>query len=116
MALDKPDTIDFLTIAHDGSIGVILAAYIDDREELETLALIQQKLSRYFDFIESGEVYDRASRMAGRMVPPTTPVRIELRTSRPLDGAEGPRFVQYVSDVCREAGVGFEHRVQSERT
>lgn len=116
MALDKPDTIDFLAIARDGGIVLVLAAYIDDREELETLALIQQKLNRYFDCIESGEVYEKASEVAKRTVPPTTPVKIELTTSRGLDGAEGPRFLQHVAAVCREAGVGFEYTVQSEQS
>ena len=115
MGLDENDTIDFLTIAHDGTVTLVLAAYIDDREELETLSLIQKKLNRYFDCIESGEVFERASEVAQRTIPSTTPVKIELRTSRGLDGAEGPRFVQHVAAVCREAGVGFEYRVQPEQ-
>lgn len=115
MALDQPDTIDLLCLRPDGSILLVLAAHIDDREELETLASIQRKLNRYFDCIASGEAWERASEMAGRTIPSTTRASIELRTSRALDGTEGRQFIEHVAAVCREAGVGFEHRVQPEQ-
>lgn len=115
MALDKTDTIDFLTIAHDGSISVVLAAYLDEREEMENLRLMQDKLHRYLDFIESGEVFEKATEVAKRVVPPTTPVRIEVVANRELQSPVGPRFLEHVASAYRESGIGFEYRVQAEK-
>lgn len=116
MAIDKKDTIDFLCLKKDGTIAVVLAAFLDDHEETENLRLMQQKLNRYFDFIESGEVYETATEVAKRLVPPTTPVRIEVIANRDLRGPDGPRFVQHVASACREAGIGFEFKVSPEQT
>ena len=115
MALDKRDTIDFLCIDEDGSISVVLAAYLDDHEEMENLRLMQDKLHRYLDFIESGEVYEKATEVAKRVVPRTTPVRIQVVGNRELQEPVGPRFLQHVASACRESGVGFEYRVQAEQ-
>lgn len=116
MALDKKDTIDFLCIAHDGAISVVLAAYLDDYEEMDNLRLMQDKLHRYLDFIESGEVYEKATDVAKRLVPPTTPVRIEVVANRDLQGPDGPRFLRHVASACREAGIGFEFKISPEQT
>lgn len=115
MALDKKDTIDFLGLGHDGTIAVVLSAYLDDHEEMENLRLMQEKLNRYFDCIESGEVYERATEVAKRVVPPTTPVRIEVVANRQLRGPDGSRFLQHVASACQEAGIGFEFRISPER-
>lgn len=114
MALNKKDTIDFLCIAHDGAISVVLVAYLDEHEEMESLRLMQDKLHRYLDFIESGEVYGRATEAANRTVSRTTPVRIEVVGNRQLQDPIGPRLLQHVASACRESGVEFEYRVEAD--
>lgn len=114
VALDRKHTIDFLAIAHDGSIVLVLAAFLDDHEEMENLRLMQDKLHRYLDFIESGEVYERATEVAKRTVPPTTPVRIEIVANRDLQQPICSRFLSAVADACKEVGVGFLFRVSTE--
>lgn len=111
MPLSDPNTIDYLGLEKGG--GAVIVTLLDDfdgADELRRLALLQAKINRYFDFIESGEVFVKVSQVAGRKVARGTPVRISILAKQQL-GDEGERFVRHVTQVGRQTGVDIEFKV-----
>lgn len=111
MRLSDPETVDYLGI--EKKTGWVVLTLVDDCDwtnETQHLVLLQTKLNRYFDFIESGEVYEQIARTMGRAVDRSTPVKISILAKYEPAG-EGARFLQHVSAVAQEAGVGFSFKV-----
>ena len=111
MGLHNTDTVDYLGL--EKGTGHVVATLVDDLEwcdEVRHIGLLQAKLNRYFDFIDSGEIFEMVSQAVGRSIPVSTPVRISiLARHEPL--GEGVRFLEHVSTVARDAGVDFAFKV-----
>ncbi len=101
------DTVDFLGLEKDS--GDVILTLVDDfgwQDEMRHMALLQEKINRYFDFIDSGEVYDQVEKIVGRSIPKSTPVKISvLEKYEPTE--EGYRFLEHVKRISKEAGVDF---------
>lgn len=111
MRLADSETVDYLSV--EKGRGTVILTLLDDYEGPEVvrrLALLQRKLNRYFDFIESGEVFAQLARRTGRQANSSAPVRIEIVAKQPLVG-EGERFLKHVAGVAQDAGVQFSFRV-----
>lgn len=109
--LADSDTVDYLSVEKGG--GTVVVTLLDDFEGpelLQRLALLQRKLNRYFDFIESGEVFEQLARTTGRRVKRATPVRIEIVAKQELEG-EGERFLRQVKSAAQDASVSLSFRV-----
>lgn len=111
MRLSDAETVDYLGLEKES--GWVVVTLVDDcdwTDEVQHLALLQTKINRYFDFIESGEVYAQLARTTGREVSRGTPVKISvLAKYEPLDA--GSRFFEHVAQVAQGAGVGFSFKV-----
>ncbi len=67
MALEKPDVVDAIGIEEaTGGVVLTIADAWDWTNEREHLLALQSKLNRYFDFIESGEVWKTYPDAVGR--------------------------------------------------
>ena len=111
MRLADSDTVDYLSVEKDGR--TVVATLVDDFEGsdlLQRLALLQRKVNRYFEVIESGEVFEQLERATGRRVARSTPVRIEIVAKQGLEG-EGERFFEHVASAARGAAVELSFRV-----
>lgn len=111
MRLVDTNTVDYLGLEKD--TGCVVLTLVDDcdwEDETLHLSLLQAKVNRYFDFIESGEVYERLRETTGRTVPPTTPVKISVLAKHEPSN-EGNDFMQNVMRVAKDAGVGFSFKV-----
>jgi hypothetical protein len=109
--LEQTDTVDFLGV--EKGTGVVMVTLVDDCDwsnESRHLQLLQSKLNRYLDFIESGEVYQELLRTTGYEVAVGSPVTISILAKFPFQG-EGQRFLDHVERVAREAGVRFSFKV-----
>jgi hypothetical protein len=111
MRLSDAETVDYLGLEKD--TGWIVVTLIDDcdwSDETKHLALLQTKINRYFDFIESGEVYDQLERTTGRAASRETPIKISVLAKYEPPG-EGSRFHEQVAQAARGAGVAFSFKV-----
>lgn len=111
MQITDTSTIDYLGIEKDTQYVVLtLVDDCDWRDEIQHLSFLQAKINRYFDFIDSGEVYEQVNETAGREVAPTTPIKISVLAKYEPSG-EGSRFFEHVAEVAKDAGVRFSFKV-----
>lgn len=111
MRLADSATVDFLSL--EKGTGTVVVTLLDDfigPDEVQRLALLQRKLNRYFDFIESGEVYDQLAEGTGLQVARNRPVRISIVALQDLVN-DGRRFLQHVEDAARDANVELTFKV-----
>ena len=111
MRLAEADIVDYLSLEKGGS--AVIVTLLDDFEGpdlMQRLALLQRKINRYLDFIESGEVFVQLARTTGHRVNHSTPVRVEIVAKQDLVG-EGERFLTHVASAAKDVGVGLSFRV-----
>lgn len=104
MAVTDPDVIDLIGIDRSsGAVVLTIADHLDWSVPLQHLGALQEKLSAYLRFIESGELSTSYPEAAGRRV------EIEVALQHTLDPL-GVQFFAEVGPVVREAGIGLRHR------
>lgn len=111
MRLTDASTVDYLGLEKD--TGYVVVTLVDDcdwEDDIRHLSLLQAKVNRYFDFIESGEVYEQLRETTGQEVVTTTPVKISLLAKYEPSG-EGLRFLDHVARVAGDVGVRFSFKV-----
>ena len=111
MRLQQKDTVDYIGLEKE--TGVVVAPLVDDcdwNDEIYHLRLLQSKINRYFDFIESGEIYSEIVAATSRAVLPGSPVKISVLAKFPPRG-EGKRFLEHVTEAAKEAGIGFSFKI-----
>ena len=110
MTVRELDKIDFLAVDDDGSVSLVVSDDLCWGDELEHLALLQEKVYRYLDCVESRECFERASEAAGRVIPPDAPVKIVIVAKFALP-VEGGRLVEHLDREARRLGVPVFHEV-----
>ncbi len=111
MRLEQKDAVDYIGLEKE--TGVIVATLVDDcdwSDEIHHLRLLQAKINRYFDFIESGEIYSEILAATNRAVLPGSPVKISVLAKFSPRG-EGERFLEHVTEVAEKAGIAFSFKV-----
>jgi len=111
MRLTDNNTVDYLGL--EKSTGYVVLTLVDDcdwGDDIRHLSLLQAKVNRYFDFIESGEMYEQLRETAGRQMAPTTPIKISL-LAKYEPSAEGYRFIEHVAQVAQDAGLRFSFKI-----
>lgn len=114
MRLEQTDIVDFIGVERE--TGVVVATLVDDadwEDELRHLQLLQAKVNRYFDFIESGEIFSELARTTGREVDADHPIKLSILGKHRPRG-EGERFLEHVADIAREVGVLFAYKMVGE--
>ncbi|MBU1223622.1 MAG: hypothetical protein KKA22_16435 [Gammaproteobacteria bacterium] len=111
MRLTDTNTVDFLGLEKD--TGYVVLTLVDDFDwvdDIQHLSLLQSKVNRYFDFIESGEVYEQLRETTGREVGKETPIKISI-LAKHEPSSEGRRFMEHLAHVAEDAGMSFSFKV-----
>lgn len=110
MSLHEFDKVDYLSLDRVG--GCLVLTISDDfdwDDEKVHLHFLQRKINRYFDFIESGEIWTQLEEGVELELGRNTPIKISviLKYSPTF---EGVRFFNYVKGVANESGIDFSYR------
>jgi hypothetical protein len=99
MALDKPDTVDAVGIERESGLAVLTIADEQDwSDESGHLLALQKKLNGYFEFIESGQVYEAYPAAVGK------PLAIDVVGRFPLPEV-ATAFLERASEVAADLDV-----------
>jgi hypothetical protein len=110
VTLRDADTIDYLCLSKDRtSLSMIVADDLDWEDERSHIALLQAKVNRYLDCVESGEVFRLIADAAGGDVGPM-PVRIDIYLEHEPPGLF-LSFLAYTGKVAEELGARLAHKV-----
>ncbi len=110
MALDKPEVIDAIGIEDaTGAAILTIADSWDWEDEGKHLLALQAKLNSYFEFIESGQVWESYPKAQGR------DLIVEVVTRFPLSEA-GKELVRRASEACSDLGIRIRTRHHSGST
>lgn len=103
MPLDQPKTVDAIGIEKDSGMAVLTIVdswdWVDEKRHL--LAL-QEKLNAYFDFIESGEIFQSYAKAAGRKI------IIDVIGRFPVPEI-GLGFLEKANEACADLGIKVRH-------
>ncbi|MDB5309776.1 MAG: hypothetical protein JWO38_3978 [Gemmataceae bacterium] len=106
MAVDNPNVIDFIgTAQSSGQVALTIADHLPWDEANEHLGILQAKINRYLEFIESGQLAEEYPNAK-----PGVLVRIEVVCKyQPSRGGE--RFLDLARREIKTAGWGFSWSV-----
>jgi len=69
MSVQESDVIDFVgTDKRTGAITLSISDHLDWQGANEHLFILQAKLNRYVDFIESGDIYEHKKPISGKKI------------------------------------------------
>ena len=99
MPLENPNTVDAIGIEKDTGTAVLTIIdswdWVDEKRHL--LAL-QEKLNAYFNYIESGEIYESYPKAAGRKIVIDVIGRFPVPQS-------AMSFFEKANEACAELGI-----------
>lgn len=105
MSVDRPDVVDAVGIDRvSGEVVLTIADPLEWDESGDHVLLLQEKVNRYFGFIESGELLQRYPDAADR------PVRIDV-CCRYGPSAAGRKLLAQAGAVAAEYGSILSWRV-----
>jgi len=110
MTVEDLDKVDFVITGGlpDGEICLVVSDHLDWGEQKgEHLLALQQKLYKYLDFIESGQIYTDLPKAIGRKI------AIEVVGKYPLSD-EAQRFYKLIGEYVADCGFSlrFRHRAE----
>jgi hypothetical protein len=93
MTIENINSVDFISLPKNNRRDVILSIvdHLDWSDEINHLKLIQSKIYRYLDFIESGEIYEKYPDAKGKNF------IIEISGAYPL-AVRGKELVDVLAD------------------
>jgi hypothetical protein len=105
MTVEDPKVVDFVSLEPDGGHLVLtISDHLDWQNELEHILALQDKVNRYLDFLESGEVFETCPDGRGRQV------RIDVVLQYP-PSRRGEEFFQHAQEMVSAAGVALSYGV-----
>jgi hypothetical protein len=106
VAVDNPDVIDAVgTSRATCEVVLTIADHLPWEESHEHLVILQDKLNRYLEFIESGQLAEEYANAK-----PGVPVRIDI-AFKYRSSTDGERFLELARETAQGAGWGFSWRV-----
>jgi hypothetical protein len=114
MTVDQPRVVDYLGL--EKGTGDVVLTIVDGRDwqdERAHLLALQAKLNTYFEFVESGEVFERLAEDLNRTVERNTPIKVQILSRFPLPEA-GLTFLERARSVFSQAGLEIAFRVVPE--
>ena len=112
MALQKTGVIDRLGVEPDtGDVILTVVDEMDWSDDQRHLLALQQKLNTYLSFVERGEVFRRLARSGGRIVPPTTRVKVGIVAVHPFP-AHAMAFLEYARHIFESSGMELSCEVE----
>jgi hypothetical protein len=109
MTVEQHDVVDYVGISPTKTLLLVISDHLPWDEANEHLWQLQEKLNRYFAFIESGELYEKFPQAVGLEIV----IKVVLKYAVP----ETARwFFDRLATVIEEAGWGFEVQHLAPRT
>lgn len=65
MSIEDADVVDFISVGASGAAELTISDHLDWEDTERHIELLQYKIYRYLDFIESGELYQSNPAAAG---------------------------------------------------
>jgi hypothetical protein len=106
MSVEDLDVVDFVSLSPDGHCLLTVSDHLDWQSSVDHQTKLQNKLYRYLDFLESGELFERYSEARGRKL------IIEVRFFHVPDD-DGLKFLSLIKETIQTAGFGFEYKFMS---
>ena len=105
MTIENPEVVDAIGLERDsGVVALTISDHLEWDSADEHLRVLQDKINRYLDFIEKGELLDSYPLAAGK------PIRIDVLCKfQPNERAT--QFLEEARRVVEEYGVSFDWRV-----
>jgi hypothetical protein len=104
MSLDKIELVDAVgTEKNTGTIVLNLLDAWDWNDERRHLLALQGKLNVYFEFVESGQIYEEYPTAVGR------PLRIDILSRYPVPAVVRP-FLEEAAKVAAQLNIGITQR------
>ena len=108
--VEDSGVIDWMSCG-DGCIQLVIVDPLEWSDVHTHLHALQRKLDRYLDFVESGEIFERARKKWGHETGPGTPIKISIIGRLPLPD-EPQRFLKHAQGIAAELGVELLHEVR----
>lgn len=107
MSLDNPATVDALSDSSDGTtVSLTIIDGWDWSDEAKHLLALQAKINAYFDFVQSGQLFEVRPTARGKKL------RIDLFLKYPLP-EKAVRFVQIASQAAKQLSIEITQTVRS---
>ena len=104
MALDKPDVVDAAGVEKDTGYAVLtIADSWDWADEHKHLLALQAKLNAYFNFVESGQIWESYPDAVGRQVV------IDVIGKFPISEA-GLNLLKRATEACKDLRIQIRNR------
>lgn len=107
MSVEQLDVVDVVSTDKSGHVVLTVSDHLDWSNSIQHRRVLQDKLHKYLDFVESGEILERYPNAKGR------PVAFEVVFKFRPD-LQGLQFLARVSDVIESAGFSLQYEVLAE--
>jgi hypothetical protein len=98
MSIEEADVVDFISVGLCGDVELAISDHLDWEDGDRHIELLQKKIYRYLDFIESGELYQSNPAAAGKHVA----IRVRAKFSPVHRAIE---FFDFIRGVVEARGV-----------
>jgi hypothetical protein len=98
MSIEDADVVDFISVGASGDVELTISDQLDWVDTERHIGLLQNKIYRYLDFIESGELHQSNPAAAGKRVV----IRVRAKFSPVHRAIE---FFNFIRGVVEERGV-----------
>jgi len=96
MPIGNPDIIDLIGLSKQGNeVSMVISDHLDWQDFDTHCGILQTKLNRYIDVVESGEIYEIKKEALGRKIV------IEVFGKYPLP-PEAAQFYRQVNDILTD--------------
>ena len=95
MAVDDPDTIDFISVDGRGRLVLTISDHMEWDQDREHLLALQEKINRYLSFIESGQLKAQRPQDVSRHVV------IRVTALHNMDDQSAQMFLKFQSFVAK---------------
>ena len=102
MSIEDEGVIDFIGLDEGNTVVLTISNHLE--WDLETLYKLQEKINRYFAFIESGEIYENYPDAKGKEV------RINI-VSKHQPSEEAEQMLEKFGSVAHGAGIQLDHEI-----
>ena len=98
MSIEDTDVVDFVSVDASGDVELTISDHLDWEDTERHIELLQNKIHRYLDFIESGELHESNPAVAGKRVV----IRIRAKFPPVRRAIE---FFSFIRGVVEQTGI-----------
>ncbi|MGH9670815.1 MAG: DUF6572 domain-containing protein [Terriglobales bacterium] len=104
MSVEETGAVDIVSKDREGRIILTISDHLDWKHSDEHLTVLQEKISTYLRFLDSGEIFDKFPEARGRRI------LIQIMFHYKPEKGSAP-FLETVKSRVESAGYGFRYEV-----